>query len=90
MIATGGGFILNPACEEAMKAYGRLVLLDRDVDAILPTDDRPLANEREKIRKLYEQRMPHYLRCADLRVSVSGTPDEVADDILEKLKNMDH
>ena len=93
VIATGGGFVLNPVCEKNMKAYGRLVLLDRDVDAIIPTDDRPLANEREKIAKLYEERMPRYLQCADIVVKVNGTCDQVADEIAKQLlieSNGDH
>ena len=89
VIATGGGFVLNPVCEKNMKAYGRLVLLDREADAIRPTDDRPLANEREKIAKLYEERMPRYLQCADLVMQVAGTPDQVAEGIMKQLGKQD-
>ena len=84
---------MNPVCEKNMKAYGRLVLLDRNIDEINPTEDRPLANEREKIAKLYEERMPRYLQCTDLVVQVQGTGEQVADGIIKQLSketNGDH
>ncbi|MBQ7582634.1 MAG: shikimate dehydrogenase [Lachnospiraceae bacterium] len=87
VIATGGGFILNPVCEEAMKTYGRVVFLDRQPEKIRPTDDRPLANEQEKIQKLYEERLPKYIKSADLIIPVNGTPKEVVNEILESLES---
>ena len=52
-----------------------------------------ISNEREKIAKLYEERMPRYLQCADLVVQVQGTCEQVADGIIKQLSketNGDH
>ncbi|MBO4902706.1 MAG: shikimate dehydrogenase [Lachnospiraceae bacterium] len=85
VISTGGGFILNPVCEMAMKAYGRVIFLDREPDRIKPTDDRPLADEREKIEKLYRQRLPAYRRIADHTIPVTGTPEDVCEKLLQTI-----
>ncbi len=87
VIATGGGFLLNPECENAMKAYGRVFFLDRKPETIHPTADRPLADEAEKIRKLYELRLPRYQRIADHTIPVKGTPKDVANAISEVMKS---
>ncbi len=84
VIATGGGLILNPACEEAFKAYGRLFFLNRDPKTIRPTKDRPLADDHEKIAKLYEERFPKYKKAADVVIPVQGAKQQTAELILKQ------
>jgi len=86
VIATGGGAILREENLAALRQNGVLVFLDRPLEALVPTSDRPLANESEKIRALYETREPLYRRAAALTVPVADTPEAVAEIILEKLK----
>ncbi len=86
VVATGGGAVLRAENVDAMKQNGVVVFLDRPLDALLPSADRPLANDEEKIRRLYAERMPIYRASADVTVSVRGTPEDVADDILNKLR----
>ncbi len=86
VIATGGGAILREENLAALRSNGILVYLDRPLDDLLPTSDRPLANEKEKIRALYDVRRPLYESAADLTISVQGTPENTARTIWEKLK----
>lgn len=86
VIATGGGAVLRPENVDAMKENGTVVFLDRPLETILPTDDRPLANTTEKVRRLYEERLPIYRAVGDVTVFVHGTPEETAEDILRKLR----
>ena len=58
-----------------------IVFLDRPLEDLLPTEDRPLSNNAEKLRKLHKTRYPIYLAAADKHVSVHGTPE----DTLKKL-----
>ena len=85
VIATGGGAILRKENVEALKAYGRLYFIDRALENLLPTDDRPLANDTEKIKKLYETRLPIYREVADVVVEC----DNVLEHKVEKIKR-DH
>jgi shikimate dehydrogenase len=86
VIATGGGAILREENVDALRSNGVLVYLDRPLGDLLPTSDRPLANQVDKIKTLYTVRLPLYQRAADLTVPVRGTPEKTAQTILEKLK----
>ncbi len=87
VIATGGGFMLSEDCERAMKAYGSVFFLDRDPASIRPTADRPLADDPEKIAKLYRERLPKYRRIADHVIEVTGTPESVLAAILHTMES---
>ena len=86
VIATGGGAILREENLAALRSNGILVYLDRPLGDLLPTSDRPLANQVDKIKTLYTVRLPLYQRAADLTVPVRGTPENTVLEILEKLK----
>ncbi len=83
VIATGGGAILAEENRRMLRRNGRLYFLDRPLCDLLPTDDRPLAGSHEAIRRRYEERYELYCRTADVRVEVRGTPDAVADAVLD-------
>ena len=86
VVSTGGGAILRQENVDALKSNGVLVFLDRPLEDLVPTSDRPLADEIGKIRLLYEKRAPLYRAAADLTVPVRETPEDVINEVLEKLK----
>ena len=81
IISTGGGAVLRPENVTALRQNGRLFWLDRDPEALVPTDDRPLADTAEKMKQLYRVREPVYRAAADEIISVTGTPEDAADNI---------
>ena len=81
IVATGGGTILRAQNVEALRQNGRLFLLDRPLDQLLPSGDRPLGDTRAKIEALYRQRMPLYRAAADDVVASSAIAEETARDI---------
>lgn len=87
VIATGGGAILRKENLQALKANGVLVFLDREMQAIVPTDNRPLSDSEEKLKKLYEVRYPIYTAAADVHIKVTGNVYNAADDICLALYN---
>ena len=86
IVATGGGAVLRRENVDALKQNGVLVFLDRPPDALVPTADRPLADDAEKLRELYKERYPIYTAAADLCVPVRGTPEETAETLMEMLQ----
>ncbi len=78
IISTGGGAVLRGENVAALRQNGRLFWLDRNPDALVPTDDRPLADTAEKMRRLYLAREPVYRAAADEIIPVAGTPADVA------------
>ncbi|MBR5538041.1 MAG: AAA family ATPase [Clostridia bacterium] len=84
VIATGGGAILREENVRRLRQNGRLYFLDRPVEDIAPTDDRPLSRDREALQQRYEERYTRYTVTADTTVPVRGSADEVAKAIREE------
>ena len=66
VIATGGGAILRPENIRALKQNGRVYYIDRPIEYLTPTANRPLAKDREAIRKRYRERYDIYMSTADV------------------------
>ena len=86
IIATGGGAVLRRENVDNLKMNGVCVFLDRPLEELLPSAERPLADEAGKLRELYARRYPLYTAAADVAVRVSGTPEHTARVLLEALK----
>ena len=86
IISTGGGAILKQENVDTLKMNGTVVFLDRRLEELLPSDNRPLADNAEKITKLYEKRYPLYRTAADVCLKIEGSPEETAEELLEKLR----
>ncbi len=94
IISTGGGFFKV----KNIKKLGTIVLLDAKFEYILgqilsyPNAERklakrPLFNDKERARELYDKRRPKYLEVADVVIDIEGkTPQEIAKEILKKVK----
>ena len=72
VIATGGGAILNSLNIDLLKENGTVYFLDRNVEDIVATSDRPLSSNREDLLKRYEERYPIYLSSADFKVNCTS------------------
>ena len=83
VIATGGGAILSKQNIDALRQNGRLYFLDRPLGDLLPTDDRPLANSADAIRKRYQERYALYQASADAVIDSFETPEKTANIIAE-------
>ncbi|MCF0261385.1 MAG: AAA family ATPase [Sphaerochaetaceae bacterium] len=65
VIATGGGAILRAENVTHLKNNGFLFFIDRKLETIRPSDDRPLTDSLDKLKAIYEKRYPIYTSCAD-------------------------
>lgn len=81
VISVGGGAVLSPRNVEALRAGGKVVLIDVPAALIekrLLTDaSRPLLNtpgRSAELRRLYDARMPAYRAAADLAVTGNEGP----------------
>lgn len=84
VIATGGGAVLREENVKHLKQNGLVIFLDRDVENIVPTSDRPLGSDREAIRKRYDERYPIYSSVGDITVDSNRDVNTVAEDIVKK------
>ncbi len=86
IIATGGGAVLREENLLRLRQNGTLLFLDRPLELLVTTADRPLSSDRDKLAALYAARLPIYRAAADLIVDGSGCVQDVTAAILEKIE----
>lgn len=87
VVSTGGGALTFQRNVDALKQNGRIVFLDADFDVICErignSKTRPLFQDREKAKSLYDERKSKYLSAADYvidgNMSARKTALEIAD-----------
>lgn len=84
IISCGGGVIKTAATMEALSRNGTVVWIDRDLDKLYSTSDRPLASNNDQLKTLYEQRRPLYRMYSDIIVENNGTVEDCIRTIMEK------
>ena len=86
IIATGGGAILRAENVRMLKQNGRLYWLDRPLEKLIPTEDRPLSSSREALERRYRERYAIDRGAADVTVSDPATAEAAAKRIREELE----
>ena len=82
VISLGGGAILRKENVDALRHNGAIFFIDRSPENLVPTDDRPLADKKEKFRRLYDKRIETYLSTADYIIDGDCDPADVADSVI--------
>lgn len=86
IIATGGGAVLKEENIRALKQNGKLYFLNRPLSELIPTSDRPLASDENKIKKLYNDRIDIYTNLAEEIITVKNDVSFAVQQILDKHK----
>ncbi|MBQ8182615.1 MAG: shikimate dehydrogenase [Clostridia bacterium] len=81
VISTGGGAVLNSENMDFLKENGRIYFIDRPLELLVTTSDRPLSSNRQDLEKRYNERYELYLKSADVHIDGAGTVEQVADRI---------
>lgn len=83
VIATGGGAVLREENIRLLRQNGRIFFLDRPLDRLTPTGDRPTASSAEALRRRFEERYPLYCARCDRRIPAGGSVEEVVKAVKE-------
>lgn len=86
VIATGGGAVLRAENVEKMRINGRIYFLNRSLEKLQPTSDRPLSSSYESLKMRYDERIAIYRSTADRIIPDDGTVEETADRICQQAK----
>ena len=86
VIATGGGAILRKENVRALRQNGVIFFLNRPLEDIIPTSDRPLSSDIESLRKRFEERYPIYKATGDFEIAIDGKVENAVNRILECLQ----
>ena len=85
VISTGGGALTFERNASALKEGGKIVFLDASFDVICDrignSNNRPLFEDREKARQLYDERKEKYLAAADYVINGDLSARKAALDI---------
>ncbi len=84
VIATGGGAVLNQSNVSNLMQNGHVFFLDRSLELLLPTEDRPLGSTKEAIEKRYHERYDIYCASCHTRIDGDGDIEAVANTIIEE------
>lgn len=83
VIATGGGAILREQNITALRGNGIIYFIDRPLQLLITTDDRPLSSNRDDLIKRYNERYDIYCSVADKIITNKTTAKVAADAIKE-------
>ncbi len=81
VIATGGGAVLRKENADLLKLNGKVYFLDRPLEKIQATSDRPLSSNREDLEKRFNERYNIYLNCCDKHIISDGTAEDTVNSI---------
>ncbi len=88
VIATGGGAVLNDDNVRTLRRSGVTVFLDRPLEKLLASADRPLSGTREDLELRYRERYDRYRAAADFTVDGGGSIEETARRVTEVLEQL--
>lgn len=93
VISTGGGVIKLPQNISNLKKNGYLIFVDRPIEKIRGDIDiakRPLLKDnKDRIKKLYQERYDLYKNYADYIIKNQGSIDEVVGKIVHLAKEVE-
>lgn len=85
IISTGGGAILREENVKALRQNGVIFFLNRPLDDIMPTADRPLSSDREALEKRFNERYDKYKSACDFEIISDSTAEDATNKIKEYL-----
>ncbi len=88
VIATGGGAVLREENRENLKLNGRVYFLDRPIEKLAVTDNRPLSKSRELLEKRFRERYGIYTSSADEAIDGDGKISRIAEEIVERHRSI--
>ncbi len=90
VISTGGGALTFERNVDALKSGGTIVFLDADFETICErignSKNRPLFNDTDKARELYNERHSVYLNAADIVIDGNMSARKTALEIAQMFK----
>lgn len=84
VIATGGGAVLNSKNIDLLRENGRVYFIDRPLDDLVISPDRPLSSNRADLEKRFLERYDTYVSSADKTINNTDCAAQVAGKIIKE------
>ncbi len=85
VISTGGGSILKDENITNLKSNGIVFFINRSLENLKPSSDRPLTSDIESLTKKFNERLPLYKSTCDYEINGDTDFDVRINDIINKL-----
>ena len=82
VISTGGGAILRDENVINLKSNGKIFFINRSLELLKPSSDRPLTSDIKSLTKRYNERLPIYKSTCDYEINGDTEFDVRIKDIL--------
>lgn len=86
VISTGGGAVLRKDNVVNLKHNGEIVYLNRPIDQIIATSDRPLSSNRDDLIKRFNERKDIYENTCDLMINIGSSLEDNIKKIMENIQ----
>lgn len=87
VIATGGGAVLRKENMHLLRQNGRIYFIDRSLDMLETTPDRPLSCNRQDLERRYRERYDIYLASCHRHIPGDSAIEHVVQVIKEDFEN---
>lgn len=87
VISTGGGAILRRENMQLLRQNGRIYFIDRPLEALETTSDRPLSCNRQDLERRYQERYNIYLAACDRHIQSDSVIEHVVKAIKEDFED---
>lgn len=87
VIATGGGAVLREENTRLLRENGRIYFIDRPLEDLVATDDRPLSSNRADLERRYRERYDIYCTACDCHVRSNNVIEDTIRRIKEDFEN---
>lgn len=88
IISTGGGVVLRKENIRRLRRNSRIFFIDRPIDMLEITSNRPLSATRELLEKRFSERYGLYSNAADIIIDGSPSVGEIASQIINEIKEL--
>ena len=85
VISTGGGAILRNENVDNLKLNGKIFFINRSLELLKPSSDRPLTSSIDSLTKKYNERLPIYKKTCDVEINGNTDYDTRISNILNNL-----
>ena len=89
VISTGGGAVLRRENMHLLGQNGRVYFIDRPLEQLEATQDRPLSSNRQDLARRYQERYEIYLAVCHRHIPGDRAPEAIAQAIKEDFENED-
>lgn len=80
IISLGGGAVLRSENVRNLKLNGNIFFIDRKLELLTATNDRPLSSNADALREMYAIRLPIYRAAADYIIENNSNIESILDD----------